>query len=311
VTAAAGRARQGTALGLTFAALMGASVGLQAWRDRWYARPPAEETVLYLPSEEVVARLALSYRALVADVYWIRAVQYFGSTRLANREHELYERLYPLLSITTTLDPLFNIAYRFGAIFLSEAPPGGPGRPDLAIELLRKGLIARPDHWRYMQDIGFIHYWWLHDYKTAAAWFGRAAEVPGAPWWMKSVAANTLVLGGERRASRALWTAMQQGGESPWLAAEATRRLRQLDALDAADELTALVARWRASRAGEVPAWEAIVRAGYMRGVPLDPAGTPFAIDPQTGAVSVAPSSPLQPMPAEPRAAAQDAGGHR
>ena len=34
-----------------------------------------------------------------------------------------YPLLYPLLDITTTLDPRFNIAYRFGAIFLAEPYP--------------------------------------------------------------------------------------------------------------------------------------------------------------------------------------------
>ena len=47
-----------------------------------------------------------------------------------------YDLLYPLLDLVTTLDPRFNVAYRFGAIFLVRAAPGGPGRPDLAIALL-------------------------------------------------------------------------------------------------------------------------------------------------------------------------------
>ena len=34
------------------------------------------------------------------------------------------------------------MAYQFGALFLAEQPPGGPGRPDLAIALLEKGLRA-------------------------------------------------------------------------------------------------------------------------------------------------------------------------
>ena len=51
-----------------------------------------------------------------------------------------YPLLYPLLDLTTTLDPVFNIAYRFGSIFLAEPYPGGAGRPDLAITLLEKGL---------------------------------------------------------------------------------------------------------------------------------------------------------------------------
>ena len=35
--------------------------------------------------------------------------------------------------------------------------------------LLEKGLAARPDKWEYMQDIGFVHYWWRHDFAAAAA----------------------------------------------------------------------------------------------------------------------------------------------
>src|SRR5207244_6217956 len=110
-----------------------------------------------------------------------------------------YANLYPLLDITTSLDPRFNIAYRFGAVFLAEPYPGGPGRPDLAVALLEKGLRERPDKWEYMEDIGFVHYWYIHDSLTAAAWFRKAGEIPGAPWWLRSLAATTLARGGDRR----------------------------------------------------------------------------------------------------------------
>src|SRR5207244_12158006 len=110
-----------------------------------------------------------------------------------------YANLYPLLDITTSLDPRFNIAYRFGAVFLAEPYPGGPGRPDLAIALLNKGLRERPDKWEYMEDIGFVHYWWRHDYESAALWFERASQVAGAPWWLRSLAAHMLAPGGAGR----------------------------------------------------------------------------------------------------------------
>src|SRR5207248_2981851 len=83
----------------------------------------------------------------------------------------------------------FNIAYRFGAIFLAEPYPGGPGRPDLAIELLQKGLRERPGKWEYMEDIAFVHYWYNHDYIAASDWFRKASELPEAPWWLRSMAA--------------------------------------------------------------------------------------------------------------------------
>ena len=59
---------------------------------------------LYIRSGETLKRLALSYDAVLADLYWIRAVQYFGRTRLARTPGKSYDRLYPLLDITTTLD---------------------------------------------------------------------------------------------------------------------------------------------------------------------------------------------------------------
>ena len=79
------------------------------------------------------------------------------------------------------------------ARFFSPSPiPAAPGRPDLAVTLLEKGLAARPDKWEYMQDIGFVHYWWRHDYRAAAEWFDKASDVPGAPWFLRSLAATTL-----------------------------------------------------------------------------------------------------------------------
>ena len=128
--------------------------------------------------------------ALAADVYWIRALQHYGGDRLSKTRERKYEQLYPLLDLTTSLDPYFTIAYRFGAIFLSEAYPGGPGRPDQAIALLRKGIEAQPTKWQYYHDIAFVHYWQLQDMGGAARWFRMAAAQPGAPNWLEPVAAS-------------------------------------------------------------------------------------------------------------------------
>src|SRR5439155_18809165 len=106
-----------------------------------------------------------------------------------------YEQLYPMLDVTTSLDPRFKIAYRFGAVFLAESYPNGPGRPDLAVRLLEKGLREQPDRWEYMQDIGFVHYWYEHDLARAAARFDAGSRIEGAPWWLRSLAATTLAAG--------------------------------------------------------------------------------------------------------------------
>jgi hypothetical protein len=277
------RAGPGRAVAATAAVVcLAAAIALHASEDRW--SPPARVDaagLLYVRSPAVALRAAAGYRAIAADVYWIRALQHFGQERLAPPEHvRTYALLYPLLDLATTLDPHFSIAYRFGAIFLGEPYPGGPGRPDQAIALLEKGIAAQPTKWQYVQDLGFVYYWHLHDYKTAAAMFQRAASLPGAPNWMRPLAAVTLAEGGQRAGSRALWTQLAQADES-WLRDSARLRLAQLDAMDVMDA-------WRRARA-----------AGMNPGLPLDPSGTPFIIDPATHDIAVARESGLFPLPGQ------------
>ena len=295
------RAARGILSMLTVAALfLAAAVVLQARRDRAFGTDVPAEQVLYVQSPEVAGRLALSFDALAADVYWIRALQHFGKARKVTAQERNNELLYPLLDMATGLDPHFNIAYRFGAIFLSESKPQGPGRPDLAIKLLEKGMQASPEKWQYMQDAGFVHFWALRDYKGAAAWFERGSKIPGAAWFLKPLAATTLAQGGQRSASRTLFTAIAESGENDWMRKDALRRLRQLDAMDAMDELRQIVAAYR-QRGGSPPlTWPALVRAGYLRAIPTDPDGVVFALGPWSGDVSLGEGSKLAPLPDAP-----------
>jgi hypothetical protein len=281
--------------------LVAAVVGLQVLRDRDRRPIDAPPGLLWIQSGEVVKRMALGYEAMVADIYWMRAVVYYGGQRLSTGPPN-YDRLYSLLDLVTMLDPRFNIAYRFGAIFLAEAYPSGPGRPDQAIALLQRG-IERTGRWEYMHDIGFVHYWWLRDYKEAARWFERAAAVPGAPVWLKPLAATTLAAGGDRRTSRQLWEQLLNASDTAWLRSNAEFRLRQLDAMDMLDALNARAERYAAREGHVAQSWQTLAPALGLRGTPVDPAGVPFAINPTTGRVTLAADSPLLPLPDEPPSA--------
>lgn len=268
-------------------------------RDRVYAVSDPETELLYIPSGPVLERMALSFDALLADVYWIRALQVYGGTRRSDSETKTYDLLGPLLDITTTLDPDFNAAYRFGAIFLTEAYPNGPGRTDLAVALLKKGIERRPDRWEYYMDIGFIYYWWVKDFDRAAEWFDRAADVPGASWWLRSLAANTLAAGGSRESSRVLWRQMYDSAESDWIRNEATRRLTQLQALDDIDQLIAAAQRFFELERRPPASWDELVAARMLSGVPLDPTGRPYVLDGLSGTINVSEDSTLFPLPGE------------
>lgn len=293
--------RPGTAL-LAVAVLVTLFASLQLVRDRAYAAERARVEVLYVPSGNILQRMALSFDTLLADVYWIRAIQHYGRGRLAEDSEKDYNLLYPLLDITTTLDPRFNVAYRFGAIFLTEAFPEGPGRPDQAVALLQKGAASMPERWQLLQDIGFVYYWWLHDYQEAARWFERASQVPGSAWWLQSLAANTLAEGGNRSGSRRLWQQLLESADNDWIRNESERRLAQLDGLDQIELYEQMTAAYR-DRTGRLPkSWQELVAAGALTGIPLDPVGHQYLLLQRTGEVTVSPQSPLFPLPDAPQA---------
>jgi len=297
-----GRRPGAGALALLVGAVLtwGAAVALQAYRERHYALPPAASEVLYFRAGSAVPRVALGFDAILADIYWIRAIQHFGGTRRAEGGDKSYSLLYPLLDLTTTLDPHFSIAYRFGAMFLAESYPNGPGRVDQAIALLERGLAADPKNWQYAQDAGFVQYWWLRDYKAASAWFDRASRIEGAPWWLRSMAASTLAEGGDRQSSRRLWQQLYETSDDEWVRNNAQLKLAQLEALDQIDALAALVRRY-AQQFGRPPdSWGTLVSMRWLGGVPLDPSGTPFELD-QTamGGVALSERSPLSPIPSQ------------
>lgn len=294
--------RQAVVFVAALVAMLGLATALQLVRDRTYAFGTVDDRVLYIRSGAALQRIALSYDAILADVYWIRAIQHFGRERLKETGHR-YDRLFPLLDLTTSLDPRFNVAYRFGAIFLAEPHPGGAGRPDQAIALLKKGVAANPAKADYYHDIGFIYYWNLHDYQRAAEWFNRGADQPGAPWWLRTYAAVMLTRGGDRQASRAMWQQLRESTDNDWLRNTAGLRLLQLDALDQIDTLERMVREYQ-SRAGRRPSsWEQMIAARLLGGIPADPSGTPYTLDFSTGDVTVARWSKLYPLPTEPAAA--------
>src|SRR5436305_11068256 len=66
-------------------------------------RGAAVEELLYIRSPKALKRMCLGYSGLVADLYWTRAVQYFGYQH--HEQSQDFHLLAPLLEMTIQLDP--------------------------------------------------------------------------------------------------------------------------------------------------------------------------------------------------------------
>ena len=100
-----------------------------------------------------------------------------------------------------------------------------------------------------------------------------------------------------------MWTQIGQNEESDWLRRTAQVRLAQLDALDQIDVLKRMVNDFTSRTGQRAQSWEQLAAAGAVGGLPVDPAGTPYTFNADTGEIGVARNSDLWPLPTEPAAA--------
>jgi hypothetical protein len=249
-----------------------------------------ERDELVLRSGKVVKALSLEYAPLMAEIYWTRAVQYYGDKRA--RHESGFDLLWPLLDITTTLDPNLLVAYRFGSTFLSEPSPRGAGHPELGIELLERGIQANPEQWRLYEDLGFIYYFELKDYAKASAAFAEGSKNPDAQVWMKVMAAKIAAEGESLSTSLFLWNEIYQSTKDPLVKENALKHLHLLQAEVDCKQIDALADEFQ-KRMGRRPAGLGeLVQVGLLKRLPLDPLGYPYVFGPD-GKAALNTESPL------------------
>lgn len=235
------------------------------------------EEVLYLNSPKWVKRLSLGYTGLLADIYWTRAVQYFGSKHVTRATD--YKLLSPLLEITTTLDPKLIVAYQFGANFLAPKPPNGAGQPDQAIALVEYGIRNNPDNWKLYYELGFIYYYMeSKDYAKAAEAFERGAKVPNAHPFLRVLAAQMAQHAGEIQTARMLWQTAYATTQDDLIRKNAVAHLRALKVDEDITELEKLVAAYRQQTGLPPSSFNVLIGAGRLLGVPVDPDGKPYRL---------------------------------
>ena len=234
--------------------------------------------VLYITSPHAAKRMSLGYDGLMADIYWTRAVQYFGSHHAQGAEQ--YKLLAPLLDITTALDPHLTVAYEFGSTFLSTKPPNGAGEPEKAVKLVEYGIKNNPDDWHLYYNLGFIYYLELKDYKNAAEAFRRGSQLPHTHPWLKILAARMSEHAGDLETARMMWSAAYQTSTDKEVKANAAAHLRALDVDEAVPMLESIVDKYR-KVTGQLPAsFAELVQDGALRAIPRDPTGRPYKIMP-------------------------------
>lgn len=260
-----------------FIILILAMAGTKAFNDVLFKereKVRIDQEMAYFPNGTFLKEVVMGYDAVVADIAWLKAIQYYGKHRLGDR---LFIWLDHIFNIVTDLDPNFINAYLFGALVISE----DAREPEVAIKLLEKGIKHNPDAWRLYFEAGFIYYLILKEYDLAAAYFQLASEKPDAPDMCKRWAAFAARQGKDFHTSWQLWNQIYETAPDEYTKAIAEKAIMYLQIDQNIDRLTALVHAYHEEH-GQYPS--------SIKDLPLtdplvDPFGGSYLVNPQTGEV--------------------------
>jgi hypothetical protein len=200
----------------------------QNWMDARRHAPQTVEETLYVSSGDALKRASLGFDGLMADIYWIRTLLYFGEKferqRGADQFFDMSKLglLEPMLNITVELDPKYIAAYRFGAVFLPEI------NADAATRFVERGIRNNPDEWRLYQDLGFVE-WRRNRFREAAEAYARGSRLPGAPSWMRTMPALMMAKGGDRETAREMFLRLYEESDDPFIKQVSEEQLMLLD----------------------------------------------------------------------------------
>lgn len=229
---------------------------------------------------------------LMADWYWMNSLQYLGGKVGAvglnnldlNDLSPLNPRLlYPYLNNATDLDPHFMAPYSYGATILPAIDS------QQAIALTEKGIANNPTQWRLHQYLGYI-YWRVGDYEKASEVYQQGSEVPGAPPFLKMMAARMKTEGGSRQIAREMYKQIRDEAQDDVSRESAELRLLQIDSLDERDVLNSALEEFKSANNRCPATWSdvlGIVARKTKNGPDLridksnnfvDPSGEPYVL---------------------------------
>ena len=178
---------------------------------------------LYFPSGEFLVESAMGFREAMADYLWFRFIQYYGAFRKGENDLRYLDLL---IDGITKLDPKFVEAYYLPSLIMWS----DFGRPDVSIDLLKRGILHNPDTAKLNFQVGFIYYVFMQEYARAAFWFESAGRCSDATDRERRFAAFSHYRAGDDRVALELWYALLESTDSPQMQDLAVTMINKLEA---------------------------------------------------------------------------------
>ena len=166
-------------------ALLAVAIGLTGWaHSNVPVTTRGDLGEDFVPAPIVARSMAFGFEALLADYYWLQAVQIVGAKESVDAQTA--RDLGHLIDVVTTLNPHVGHPYRFAAVWLNH-------NDELVLkgnQLLERAIEHHPEDWRNYFYLGFNHFFYLANYPEAASALENAMNLPGSPAYLPRLVAR-------------------------------------------------------------------------------------------------------------------------
>ncbi len=169
-------------------------------------------------SAQTLRFISFGYERMTAAALWLRFLQNTHPVKVSPNE---VSWLYLDLEAITELDPEFLPAYQFGGMFISVITEDRNG----AEKILRKGMERFPQNWKLPAYLAYHFQFELNDPDGARPLYLRAAQLPGSPDVLKSIAAS--IQSKQSQGGLAALEELERNATSPELKKRIQEKLRK------------------------------------------------------------------------------------
>ncbi len=252
--------------------------------DRLPALPEDDASTFPALSEDVARALTIGYRAVASDLYWLEAIQYFGTPSNADRR---FRGLSSLIDRSLAFDPDYDYIYQFA----EEVLPYHDVTAHLwyntedAIRIGRKGMAVESPRWQIPWLLGYNLYTFRGEYAHAGQVMEEAARRPHAPPYLASLAARLLAQGDDVETAILLTRAAVANAHDGRVRDELADRLKSLELQVELSKLNDAFSAARREGRG-VSRLEDLLGIAGLTAIPRDPFGGIFHCDQAHGKIT-------------------------
>ncbi len=235
----------------------------------------------FVPRPELARWLSRGFETVVADFYWLQAVQVVGGSK--GHPKQQGPLLGRLLDVTTSVDPWVDHPYRFAGIWLTESVES----VRTANALLARGISYHPRDWRNRFYLGFNHFFYLTDNAAAAEALDGAMELEGAPRYLKRLLARLRADAEGLETAEVFLRELIRETEDPYARAEYEKSLDEIETERRARFLDAARAAYRKQNGRDIGSVEDLARGpgAVLHQLPRELHGWEWVLDPKTGRI--------------------------